>query len=296
VVTPYTVTYDTGAHTAAITSITGVNGETGATVGTVDVSHTSHTTAGNYNADYWTFTGALNYSNIAVTTITDTINKATITVTASGTSQYSDPLNGSSSITGFKGTDNMANSCTGALSLTGVNPGSAPGAYSVGYSGLTCANYTVNSGGSYTVSQEDSTLTYTGLQYFGVPATQTTVNVTLTYTLQDASVVLAPPASYFDANPGDITKAVAAAISITGQYVNSGGTLSTFTGSCNPTPVTAAPGLTLPGSLVGNNPVPSTGTFTCAITLPVNGAFTATAGAGTGSYYVFSGGDTRCQS
>src|SRR5678816_2021921 len=42
VVTPYTVTYDGEAHTAAVTSITGVNGETGATVGTVTLN-TTHT-------------------------------------------------------------------------------------------------------------------------------------------------------------------------------------------------------------------------------------------------------------
>jgi hypothetical protein len=77
VVTPYTVTYDGNAHTAAITSITGVNGETGATVGSVDVSTTSHTNAGTYSSDSWSFTGTANYNDIAATTITDTINKAT---------------------------------------------------------------------------------------------------------------------------------------------------------------------------------------------------------------------------
>src|SRR5207249_7334379 len=79
VVTPYTVTYDGNPHTAAVTSITGVNGETGATVGTVTLS-TTHTAAGTYSSDAWSFTGAANYNNIAATTITDTINKATATV------------------------------------------------------------------------------------------------------------------------------------------------------------------------------------------------------------------------
>jgi hypothetical protein len=40
------------------------------------VSNTTHTAAGTYSTDYWTFTGAGNYNNIAATTITDTINKA----------------------------------------------------------------------------------------------------------------------------------------------------------------------------------------------------------------------------
>jgi hypothetical protein len=156
---------------------------------------------------------------------------------------------------------------------------------------LNCNNYSLSSGGgSYSVSQEDSTLTYTGLQYFGVPATQTTVNVTLTYTLQDASVVLNPAASYYDGYPGDITKAVAAPVSISGTYV-SGSTMPTFKGLCSPTAV--APGLTLlTGSLVGYTPVPGTGTFTCTISLPVNGTFTAKATSDVNSYYAFSG-DTQ---
>ena len=80
VVTPYSVPYDGNAHTATYT-ITGVNGETGATVGTVDVSNTTHTNAGTYASDSWSFTGAANYNNIAATTISDTINKATPTAT-----------------------------------------------------------------------------------------------------------------------------------------------------------------------------------------------------------------------
>jgi len=76
VITPYEVTYDGHAHTASIASITGVNGESGAAVGTVDVGHTTHTNAGMYSVDYWTFTGAGNYNDIATTTITDIINKA----------------------------------------------------------------------------------------------------------------------------------------------------------------------------------------------------------------------------
>ena len=80
VVTPYTVTYDGQAHTARVASITGVNGETGATVGSVDVSGT-HTAAGTYT-DSWSFTGAANYNDFASTPMTDTINRATLTITA----------------------------------------------------------------------------------------------------------------------------------------------------------------------------------------------------------------------
>jgi len=82
VVTPYTTadtTYDGHEHTATYT-ITGVNGESGATVGTTDVTHTAHTNAGTFTTDYWTFTGAANYKDIAATTITDSIAKANATV------------------------------------------------------------------------------------------------------------------------------------------------------------------------------------------------------------------------
>src|SRR5439155_1423831 len=47
VVAPYSVTFDTAPHTAAVTSITGGNGETGATVGTVTLTST-HTNAAVY--------------------------------------------------------------------------------------------------------------------------------------------------------------------------------------------------------------------------------------------------------
>ncbi|MDQ1637411.1 MAG: hypothetical protein QOF62_750, partial [Pyrinomonadaceae bacterium] len=95
VVTPYTVTYDGLAHTAAITSITGVNGETGATVGTVDVSNTTHTNAATYSSDNWSFTGTANYNNISATTITDTINARNATWTTNANSKTygdSDPV------------------------------------------------------------------------------------------------------------------------------------------------------------------------------------------------------------
>jgi hypothetical protein len=78
VVTPYSVTYNGGPHTAIVTSISGVNGETGATVGTVDLSGTTHTNAGTYDDDPWTFTGTANYHNTSGT-VDDLIEKATST-------------------------------------------------------------------------------------------------------------------------------------------------------------------------------------------------------------------------
>src|SRR6185437_15686238 len=116
VVTPYSVTYNGLSHTATYT-ITGVNGETGATVGTVDVSNTTHTNAGTYAADYWFFTGTVNYNNIASTTITDTIAKANANC---------------SSIVGYTGTyDAVAHGATGSCigvaseTLSGLNLGAS---------------------------------------------------------------------------------------------------------------------------------------------------------------------------
>jgi hypothetical protein len=80
-VSPYDVMYDGNPHTATYTTITGVNGETGATVGAITLN-TTHTNAGMYS-DTWSFTGAVNYNNIASTPVTDKIAKinATIVVT-----------------------------------------------------------------------------------------------------------------------------------------------------------------------------------------------------------------------
>src|SRR5205807_4382426 len=44
-------------------------------------SHTAHTNAGTYSSDYWTFTDVTgNYTDVAATTINDTITKTTATI------------------------------------------------------------------------------------------------------------------------------------------------------------------------------------------------------------------------
>jgi hypothetical protein len=76
-VTPYDVTYDTEAHTAAGTA-TGVKGED--LSGLLDLSRTTHTVAGIYAADPWTFAGDVNYKT-AHGTVDNRIAKATPTIT-----------------------------------------------------------------------------------------------------------------------------------------------------------------------------------------------------------------------
>jgi hypothetical protein len=78
-------------------------------------------------------------------------------------------------------------------------------------------------------------------------------------------------------------------MTITGQYRTGTGASANFTGSCTPTTVTAASGLAL-GGLLGS--VASTGTFSCTVSVPVNGTFTASASAGPASYYKLTSGDT----
>jgi hypothetical protein len=72
VVTPYDVLYDGSPHSASY-SITGVGGESGATVGTVTLI-TTHTDVGTYSNDSWSFTGGINYNNIAPRIISDHIS------------------------------------------------------------------------------------------------------------------------------------------------------------------------------------------------------------------------------
>ena len=117
-VTPYTVTYDGQTHTAVVASITGVNNETGSTVGAVDVSHTSHSGASTYSTDYWTFTGSANYNNIANTTITDTINKATAAVTVTPYTTTYDGQSHTAAVTSITGVNNETGGTVGTVDVT----------------------------------------------------------------------------------------------------------------------------------------------------------------------------------
>ncbi len=74
--TPYSVTYDGAAHTATGTA-TGVLSEA---LSGLDLEGTTHTSAGDYNADPWTFTDVTgNYNNVSGT-MHDAIAKANATI------------------------------------------------------------------------------------------------------------------------------------------------------------------------------------------------------------------------
>ena len=193
VVTPYVVTYDGHAHTAAIISITGVNGESGATVGSADVSSTSHTNAGIYSSDSWTFTGTANYNNIAATAITDTINKATAVV----------------SVTPYTVTyDGNAHSAIVA-SITGVNGESGP---TVGVVNLSTTH--TNAG----VYSADS-WSFSGTANYNDIASNT---ITDTINKATAIVNVTPYTVTYDGQPHSAT-----IVSITGVNGESGATVGT---------------------------------------------------------------------
>ncbi|HEV2325545.1 MAG TPA: Ig-like domain repeat protein [Terracidiphilus sp.] len=123
--------------------------------------------------------------------------------------------------------------------------------------------------GPLTIKQEDAEITYTGLQYFGASSTASSTSVTLTYTLQDATAA-GSGYSFYDPNPGDITKAV---VTLTLAPVGSGPSYTCS--NLNVVPVAGEPG---------------TGTVTCTLSsVPVPGAYTLAAAPGAGSYYQFLG-------
>ena len=78
-VTPYNVPYDGNVHTAT-GAATGVKGEA---LSGLDLSGTTHTNAGSYN-DIWTFTDVTGNYNNASGTVSDQINKATVTAITFG--------------------------------------------------------------------------------------------------------------------------------------------------------------------------------------------------------------------
>jgi hypothetical protein len=79
-ITPYSVTYDGGAHTAAGTAA-GVESPSPADLSSLlDLSGTTHTNASGYPTDAWSFAGNNNY-NPASGTVSDQIDMASSTVT-----------------------------------------------------------------------------------------------------------------------------------------------------------------------------------------------------------------------
>jgi hypothetical protein len=158
VVTPYSVTYDSAAHTASGTA-TGVNGES---LSGLDLSSTTHTDAGTYTDDAWTFTDVTgNYSD-ASGKITDSIGKATATVSVNGyTGVYDATAHGATgTATGVGGVDLNAQLKLGAT-FTDVPGGTAHWTFTGG------TNYNDESGdAAIVITKAKATVTVNG--YTGV--------------------------------------------------------------------------------------------------------------------------------
>ena len=152
-VTPYAVTYDGSPHTATVSAITGVNGETGAAVGTVTLS-TTHTNAGTYG-DSWSFTGAANYNDIAATPITNTINRAALTITAN------DDVKVYGTLKTFGGTAFTQSGLVNGDAITGVTETSAGAATdaAVGTYAIVPGAATGTGLGNYDITYVNGTLT-----------------------------------------------------------------------------------------------------------------------------------------
>jgi hypothetical protein len=136
VVLPYNVTYDGLPHSATVASISGVNGETGATVGAVTLNST-HTNAGTYS-DSWSFAGA-NYTDIAATTIVDTIAKASAVVVVKPYTVEYDASAHSATVTSISGVNGETGATVGAVTLNSTH--TSVGIYADSWSFAGAANY-----------------------------------------------------------------------------------------------------------------------------------------------------------
>ena len=192
-VTPYSVTYDGNAHTAAGT-VTGVKGEA---LSGLDLSATTHTDAGTYS-DKWTFTDSTgNYKNTSGT-VSDAIAKANVTVTVTGgTFTYNASAHpATATIAGVTGDTSL----TPSMVTISYTPGdtAAPvnaGTYQVAGSFAGNQNYKAATGAAMiTINKADAKIAVTGGTYTydanSHPATATVTGVTGDSSLATATVTL----------------------------------------------------------------------------------------------------------
>ena len=150
-VTPYSVTYDSTAHTAAATATGVFNEDLSADL---TLTGTTHTSAGTYNGDAWSFHDPNgNYAD-ASGTVNDAITQRDLYVTANANSKtYGQTASDSGTITGVQASDGI----TASFSSAG-DPASAPvgtGSYAITAT-LSDPNGKL---GNYTIHETDATLT-----------------------------------------------------------------------------------------------------------------------------------------
>ena len=164
-VTPYRVTYDGAAHTAAGTA----TGVLGGTLAGLDLSATTQTDAGSY-VDPWTFTDTTGNYNNASGTVNDTLAKANLTITADSVSK-----NTGNAVT-FTGTEFTDSGLLASDTATGVTLGSpgAPPSAPVGTYVITASNATGSGLGNYNISYVPGALTVSRPSNPTITATTTT--------------------------------------------------------------------------------------------------------------------------
>ena len=144
VVTPYSVTYNGAAHTASGTA-TGVLNES---LSGLVLSGTTHANAGTYATDPWTFTDVTGNYNNASGTVSDSIAKATLTVTTDSKYKTYGTVFAAFTglLTGVVAGDGIT---TSSFSSAGAPAGAAVGAYTIAATlndpGGKLANYTISS-------------------------------------------------------------------------------------------------------------------------------------------------------
>src|SRR5438477_465365 len=271
-VTPYDVTYDGHEHMAAVTSITGVNGETGAAVGTVDVSNTKHTNAGTYSADYWSFTGTVNYNNIAATVITDHIGKADANVVVAAYDVTYDGHDHTATVTSITGVNGEVDAIVGTVDVSHTTHKNA-GTYNADYWSFTgTANYNNIAATTITDTIDQVTLT-AGIigdpakPYDGnTSATLTSANFSLTGLVGMESFTVTQTSGTY--NSKDVATAVTVMANLAaGDFTPEAGTLASNSALPN---TASGPGhitpVMLTASIVGNPTRPYNGNRTATLT------------------------------
>ena len=250
IVTPYSVTYDGAAHTAAGTA-TGVGGVDFSS--DLTLTGTKHTSAGTYTGDTWTFHDpAGNYAD-ASGSVTDVIGQATATITVT---PYTLTYDGNShtatgTATGAGGVD-----FSGDLTLVGTNHTSA-GTYTGDYWSFhdPSGNYADASGtvtdvikqATATIDVTPYNVTYDGVAHtaagktMGVGGVDLSSDLTLTGTAHtnagtytgDAWTFHDPAGNYADVSGTvtDVIKQATATIAVTPYNVTYDGNSHTATGT-----------------------------------------------------------------
>ena len=152
--------------------------------------------------------GNVQYLPAADVTRTFAIGKATLTVVANGTRQYSDPNpTFVPQYTGFVSPDTPASLATAPTCSSTASTTSAPGSYPVTCSGGDDPNYTFAYGsGTLTVTAEDARAAYNGNSLFWTSGVNSnTATVTLSAAVLDITAAADDPAT--DANAGDVRNA-----------------------------------------------------------------------------------------